>query len=164
MPIGENLVDGKLLERLTWYVEPEEPEAALVAKMASLYLSQPLRDRRNSYTHSHRWHLFRWLLKVPRTAYGAARQALLSAALKLAERDMWESCNFAAVFAQQGDYQAEAQTLRRAGDYVPNEMRYKHTRDKLHNLAILAEANGCIQANELEKANLLFNTVKERES
>ena len=113
-PTKENLVDERILEALCGATAPGDDVAIYVARSVAWCLSNYERDRYNTYQYQDRARFFDWLLRIPQPVYDKVQTDLADSAYKLAERDPWEVCHFAALFSRFGDHDIEAEVLRRA--------------------------------------------------
>lgn len=159
-PTGEELVDCKIAENLMRFCKPTERIAHLVAKDIATYLGRYDRDRLNYYRHSPRSRMFEWLHELPAGTYQRAAEDLLASARRMAERDAWESCNFASLFAHNRAFRYEHSVLETAANAVPKEPRYESFREKLQKLAMVAVGNAALQAGEIETAKAYFAKVQ----
>jgi len=155
-PTGEELVDSKIAENLMRFCKPTERIAHLVAKDIATYLGRHDRDRFNYYGHSRRSCMFEWLHELSATTYQHAAMELLSAARELAERDAWESCHFASLFAHFREFRYEQTVLETAANALPKEPRYESFREKLQKLVIISAGNAALQTGEIETAEAYF--------
>lgn len=155
-PTGEKLVDSKIVEDLMRLCKPNEQLAHLVAKNIAKYLECYERDRYNDYGHSTRNYMFRWLHELPAGAYQHVEKDLFSSASILAERDAWEACQFASLFAHFRDYGKESKILEVASNSLPDEHRTEPLRNKLSELKMMAAGNAALIEGELERAKTCF--------
>ena len=98
-PTNKYFFDTEIAEALIGFYEPDDENAALVAKDIGAYLANHDRDRYNNYRYSKRFRMFKWLHQLPEEAYLRVADNLLASAKKMAERDVWESCYFASLFS-----------------------------------------------------------------
>jgi len=159
-PTGEELVDSKIAENLMRFCKPTERIAHLVTKDIATYLGRHDRDRYNYYGHSPRSHMFEWLHELPAETYQRVAEELLTSAREMAERDAWESCHFASLFAHFRAFRYEHSVLETAANALHKELRYKSFREKLQKLAMVAAGNAALQAGEIETAKAYFAKIK----
>jgi hypothetical protein len=155
-PTGEELVDSKIAEELIRFCRPSERIAQLVAKDIGTYLRRHDRDRLNYYGHSGRGRMFEWLHELPAARYQRAAEDLLASAKEMAERDAWESCHFASLFAHFRAFRYEQSVLETAANTLPEEPRYESFRASLRQLAMVAAGNVSLQAGDTEAAEACF--------
>jgi hypothetical protein len=159
-PIGEELVDSKIAENLIRFCRPSERIAQLVAKDIGTYLESHDRDRFNDYGHSRRSRIFEWLHELPAAAYQLVANNLLASASKVAERDAWDACLFASLFAHFRAFRYEQSVLETAANTLPEEPRYDSFRVRLRQLAMVAAGNASLLAGETEAAETCFTAEK----
>ena len=162
-PTEEEHVDAKIAEQLIWFYEPDDVNAALVAKDIGTYLAIHDRDHYNYYGYSKRLRMFEWLHKLPEETYKNAADDLLASARKMAERDAWETCHFASLFSHFRMFRHEQSILEAIANALPEEPRYESFRTSLYQLAILAAGNEALQADKVEVADTYFSKIKDRE-
>ena len=155
-PTDESLVDGKIAEALIGFCEPDDKNAALVAKNIGAHLAHHNRDRYNNYRYSKRFRMFKWLHQLPEEAYLRVADNLLASAKKMAKRDVWESCYFASLFSHFQAFQHEQAVLETAANSLPEEPRHETFRANLHQLAMIAAGNAALQEGDTEKAEAYF--------
>ena len=155
-PTGEELVDSKIAEELIRFCRPSERIAQLVAKDIGTYLRRHDRDRLNYYGHSGRGRMFEWLHELPAARYQRAAEDLLASAKEMAERDAWESCHFASLFAHFRAFRYEQSVLETAANTLPEEPRCESFRASLRQLAMVAAGNASLQAGDTEAAEACF--------
>ena len=162
-PVGEEHVDAKIAEQLIWFCEPDDVNAALVAKDIGTYLATHDRDHYNYYGHSERLRMFEWLHKLPEETYQNAADDLLASARKMAKRDAWETCHFASLFSHFRMFRYEQIVLEDIANALPKEPRHESFRTSLYQLAILAAGNAALQADKVEMADTYFSKIKDKE-
>jgi hypothetical protein len=161
-PTGEELVDSKIAENLMWFCKPGERIAWLVAKEIATYLGRHDRDRLNYYGHSPRDRMFEWLHELPAGTYQRAAEDLLASARRMAERDAWESCHFASLFAHYRAFRYEQIVLETAANALPEEPRYESFRGSLRQLAMVAAGTASLQIGNTEAAEACFAQGKSK--
>lgn len=161
-PTDESLVDGKIAEALIGFCEPDDKNAALVAKNIGAHLAHHNRDRYNNYRYSKRFRMFEWLHQLPEETYQRVTDDLLASARRMAKRDAWESCYFASLFSHFQAFKQEQAVLETAANSLPEEPRYKTLRANLHQLAMIAAGNAALQKGDREKVEAYFAKGKGR--
>jgi hypothetical protein len=161
-PTGEELVDSKIAENLMWFCKPGERISWLVAKEIATYLGLHQPDRLNSYRYSPRERMFECLHELPAGAYQRAAEDLLSSARRLAERDAWESCHFASLFAHYRAFRYEQIVLETTANALPEEPRHESFRGGLRQLAMVAAGNAFLQVGNTAAAETCFVQGKSR--
>lgn len=161
-PTNESLVDAKIAEILIGLCEPDDENAALVAKNIGAHLAYHNRDRYNNYRYSKRFRMFEWLHRLPVETYQHVAEDLLASATKIAERDVWESCHFASLFLHFQAFRYEQAVLESAVNSVPEEPRHETARANVHQLAMIAAGNAALQEGDTEKAEAYFAKGKGR--
>ena len=161
-PTDESRVDGKIVEALIGFCEPDDENAALVAKDVGAYLANHKRDRYNHYGYSKRFRMFEWLHQLPEETYQRVADDLLASARRVAERDAWESCLFASLFSHFQAFKHERAVLETAASSLPEEPRHETFRANLHQLAMIAAGNAALQEGDTEKAKAYFTKEKGR--
>lgn len=159
-PTGEKLVDSKIAEKLIWFCRPNEAIAQFVARDIGKYLGRYDRDHPNQYVHSGRSRMFEWLHELPAETCQRVADDLLTSAKKVAERDAWESCHFASLFAHFRAFQYEQSVLETAANALPEEPRYESFRASLRQLAKVAAGNASLQVGDKEAAKACFAARK----
>ncbi len=155
-PTQESLVDGKIAEALIGFCEPNDENAALVAKDIGAHLANHDRDRYNYYGYSERLRMFEWLHQLPEKTYQRVADDLLASARRIAEHDIWESCHFASLFSHFQAFRYEQAVLETAANALPEEPRHETSRANLHQLAMIAAGNAALQKGDAEKAEAYF--------
>ena len=161
-PTGEELVDAKITEKLIGFCEPSERIAGLVAKDIGTYLARYHRDRYNHYGYSKRFRMFKWLHQLPVAAYQRVADDLLAAARQVAQRDAWEACHFASLFARFRMFRYEQCVLEAVANALPEEPRQETFRTSLHQLAMIADGNAALQTDDAGLAEKCFSKLKDR--
>lgn len=156
LPTNEQLVDEKLAESLTRYIQPDEPTAGVVARHIVWCLGHYYRDRYQDSRFSERVRMFEWLYQIPQAIYVRVKPALIEAAKQIAARDAFESCFLAGLFAQRGDYSEEENVLTDAADSLSGEKRYHSLRKKLLDLRAVAAANAQLENGNISTAQQLL--------
>jgi len=141
---GEEPVDSNIAEDLMRFCKPTERIAGIVAKNIAMYLGHYERDHYNYYGHSSRGSMFEWLHKLSTVEYQNVAKDLLVHAEELAQRDAWESCLFASLFANYRDFKYEQVVLETAANALPKEQRYEALRGSLMQLSIVAADNASL--------------------
>lgn len=159
-PTGEDLVDSNIAENLMRFCKPTERIAHFVAKDIATYLGRHERDRYNYYGHSRRSDMFGWLHELPVETYQRTAEDLLASAREMAERDAWESCHFASLFAYFRAFRYEHNVLETAANALPKEPRYESFRKELQKLAMVAAGNMALQACDVETAKEYFTKAQ----
>jgi hypothetical protein len=126
------------------FCKPGERIAWLVAKEIATYLGLHERDRLNSYRYSPRERMFEWLHELPAGTYQRAAEDLLASARRMAQRDAWESCHFASLFAHYRAFRYEQIVLETAANALPEEPRHESFRGGLRQLAMVAVGNASL--------------------
>ncbi len=161
-PIDESFVDAEIAEALIRFCEPDDENAALVAKNIGAYLANHDRDRYNNYRYSKRFRMFEWLHQLPKETYQRVADNLLTSARRIAKRDDWESCHFASLFSHFQAFRHEQVVLETAINSLPEEPRHEKFRTNLHQLAMIAAGNAALQEGNTEKAEAYFAKEKGR--
>ncbi|MYC13562.1 MAG: hypothetical protein F4Y39_07520 [Gemmatimonadetes bacterium] len=161
-PTDEYFVDKKIAEALIGFCEPDDENAALVAKDIGAHLANHDRDRYNYYGYSERLRMFEWLHQLPEDTYHRVADNLLTSAKKIAEHDVWELCHFASLFSHFQAFRYEQAVLESAVNSVPEEPRHETSRANLHQLAMIAAGNAALQDGDTEKAEAYFAKGKGR--
>jgi hypothetical protein len=163
-PTSVELVDVKLLERLLRHVKPDEPIAEIIVKQTAWYLAHYNRDRYNQYEFSDRAMMLEWLHQMPENVYRRFKSDLFEVGKQVAERDSWESCFFASLFAQHSDHDLEGAILNIAANSLMGEKRYQEFRKKLKELQLIAAINVELVNGNLSSAQQLLSEITELES
>jgi hypothetical protein len=100
--------------------------------------------------------MFKWLHELPAATYQHAAEDLLASAREMAERDAWESCHFASLFAHFRAFRYEQNVLETAANALPEEPRYEFLRASLQQLAMVAAGNASLQVGDTEAAKACF--------
>ena len=161
-PTGEELVDAKIVEKLIRFCEPSERNAGLVAKDIGTYLARYDRDHYNHYGYSKRFRMFRWLHQLPVAAYQRVADGLLASAKQVAQRDAWEACHFASLFAHFRMFRYEQCVLEAGANALPEEPRHETFRTSLHQLAMIAAGNAALQTDDAGMAEKCFSKLEDR--
>jgi hypothetical protein len=154
-PTGEAHVDSSIAEELMRFCPPDEPLAERVAKSIGTYLGQHPSDRINGYEQP-RQRMFEWLHKLPDTVYQHAAEDLFVSAKKMADRDAWEACHFASLFAHFRAFRYERSLLDTIVKALPDEPRHDSFRGSLRQLATVAAGNVFLQAGDGDAAEASF--------
>lgn len=155
-PTDEYFVDAKIAEALIGFCEPDDENAALVAKDIGTHLANHNRDYYNSYEYSERFRMFEWLHRLPVETYQHVAEDLLASARRIAEHDIWESGYFASLFSHFQAFRHEQAVLETAANSLPEEPRHEKFRANLYQLAMIAAGNAALQEGDTEKAEAYF--------
>ena len=149
-PTGEELVDQHIAYRMIQFSAPSEAIAVPIARLVAIYLSQHERDRLNNFGPSEREQMIVWLRSLPVDAFQQVADDLLICALQVAERDTWEGCFLAGVFAYSMEFERERDVLEAVLNAIPDELRREEQRDLVRRLWDAATENASLQAYESE--------------
>ena len=146
-PTDEELVDQHITYRMTQFSEPSEAIAVPIAKLVTTCLSQHERDRlNNSFGPSEREQMIVWLRSLPVDTFQQVAGDLLICALQVAERDMWEGCFLAGVFAHFMEFERELEVLETVLNGILDEPRREEQRKLVRRLCDAAKENASLQA------------------
>lgn len=160
-PTYQELVDQRIVENMLQATNPEEPLSTFVARKIAWCLGYYTWDHCNSYEGSRRSEMFQWLHKIPYSVYLEAKPDLRKSAKELATKDAWESCHFASLFGQFGDYAAEQEILEIASNSISGEKRYEQVKERLDLLNTVATTNTHLQNGDFELATEAISEIKE---
>ena len=151
-PTGEEFVDRDIAGRMIRFCEPSEKLAPQVAKMVATYLAEHGRRRLNNYGDKDRAKMLEWFRNLAPANFQLVSNDLMRCALQVAERDAWEACGFAGIFAYFMDFEKERDVLAAALMSIPDEPRHAEQRNYMRRLLEAATMNASFQANEPEQS------------
>jgi hypothetical protein len=154
-PTGEELADVQIAKELLEFADPPEDIAVPVARKLCLFLARYERDR-NSYHLSEREDMFRWLRRLSGAQVDAIATDLLASAKEVAQRDTWECCQFACLFAHFRKYAYERDVLTFACRGMPEQRRFDKFRASLNELAAIAGANAMLESGDRDRAERIL--------
>ena len=150
-PSGKGFVDRRIAHHMIRFCEPSEAIAAPVAKLVAAYFREHARDQHNHSTNSDRVQMLAWLRHLPAATFRQTTDDLLDCALHVAERDTWEACCFAGVFAHFMEFRHERQVLEVALNSIPDEVRHTERRELIRRLLEAAAINAILQSDQPEE-------------
>jgi len=154
-PTGEGLADVQIVKELLQFADPPEEIAVPVARKLCLFLARYERDR-NSYQYSEREDIFRWFRRLSTAQVDAIAPDLVTSAVAVAQRDTWECCQFASLFAHFRKYVYERDVLTLASGGIPDERRFDKFRVSLKDLAAIAGANAMLESGDCGRAERIL--------
>ena len=100
--------------------------------------------------------------QLPVAAYQRVADDLLASAKQVAQRDAWEACHFASLFAHFRMFRYEQCVLEAVANALPDEPRQEVFRTSLHQLAMIAAGNAALQTDDAGLAEKCFSKLKDR--
>jgi hypothetical protein len=159
-PTNDRLVDYHLAKEAMWICSKTIPYFEAVSEMVLFNLETYERDRYNNHSYSDRHRFFDWLSKIPKTAIFEKRELVLSAGIKLARKDPWESLKFAAIFNELGDYESESSILKEGMNATSGELGTRKFSNILKNMSLYANYNHLLLTKGAETADELLPEIK----
>jgi hypothetical protein len=160
-PTNERIADERILEHLIHSVKPDESIAEIIVKKIVWFLKKYPRDRYNYYGYSSRSRFLKWLSQLPHSAYVKLRGDMRDAALELAKKDAWESCQFASFFVRKNDFDIEREIIEVATGSLSGEKRYEKFQHELRAIHLIAESNAEKVRGNLSRATELASQIIE---
>ena len=146
-PTKEELVDQHIAYRMIQFSAPSEAFAVPVARLVAIYLSQHERDHlNNSFGPSEREEMIVWLRSLSVDAFQQVSDDLSICALQVADRDAYEGCFLAGVFAHFMEFERERDVLETVFNAIPDEPRREEQKNLVRRLWDAATENASLEA------------------